>query len=104
MLHLVCGRLLAEDKVANLRRCIRLNLDCADICSVTGRVLSRQTERAWEVARMQVDACRTACLACGEECEQHAEMHEHCRTCADCCRRCAESCDRLLSIIPRAQA
>lgn len=32
---------LAEDMVADLRRCIRTNLDCADICEVTGRVLSR---------------------------------------------------------------
>jgi hypothetical protein len=34
---------LAEDSVTDLARCIRLNLDCADICDVTGRVLSRQS-------------------------------------------------------------
>ena len=35
---------LAEEKLEMLRRCIRLNLDCADLCSATGRVLARQTE------------------------------------------------------------
>lgn len=33
---------LSEEMVAELRKCIRLNLDCADICSATGRVLIRQ--------------------------------------------------------------
>ena len=31
---------LAEDMVAELTQCIRLNLDCADLCETTGRVLS----------------------------------------------------------------
>jgi hypothetical protein len=32
---------LAEDDVAGLRHCIRLNLDCAGICGMTGTMLSR---------------------------------------------------------------
>lgn len=35
---------LSEEAVDGLRKCIRLNLDCADICEVTGRVVTRQTE------------------------------------------------------------
>jgi len=34
---------LGEDMVAELRKCIHLDLDCADMCATTGRVLSRQT-------------------------------------------------------------
>jgi hypothetical protein len=34
---------LSEDMVAELTKCIRTNLDCADICETTGRVLSRHT-------------------------------------------------------------
>jgi hypothetical protein len=34
---------LSEPDVTDLVRCIRENLDCADICDVTGRVLSRHT-------------------------------------------------------------
>ncbi len=31
----------------------------------------------------------------GDECEQHAEMHEHCKVCMESCRRCEEVCNRL---------
>jgi hypothetical protein len=34
---------LSEDMVAELTKCIRTNLDCADICATTGTVLSRHT-------------------------------------------------------------
>ena len=36
--------------------------------------------------------CGLACLACGEECQKHAHMHEHCRICAESCMRCAQAC------------
>ena len=29
---------LAEDMVKSLTQCIRLNLDCADVCNITGRL------------------------------------------------------------------
>ena len=34
---------LSEEMVAELTKCIRTNLDCADLCAVTARVLSRHT-------------------------------------------------------------
>lgn len=88
---------LSEEQVAQLARCIRLNLDCADLCDTTARVLSRQTEYDANVTRALVEACRQACKSCGDECEQHAQHHEHCRVCAEACRRCEQACDRLLS-------
>jgi len=88
---------MSEDRVADLRKCIRLNLDCADICDVTGRVLTRQTEYDAPTSKAQLEACRGACETCAEECERHAEHHEHCRVCAEACRRCAASCQRLLA-------
>lgn len=88
---------LSEEKVADLRKCIRLNLDCADICGVTGAVLTRQTEYDAPTSKAQLQACREICLTCAEECGKHAQMHEHCRICEQECRRCQESCDRLLA-------
>lgn len=88
---------LAEDTVVELSQCIRLNQDCADVCTVTGRVISRQTGTNGDVNRAQLEACRTACRACAEECEKHADMHAHCRTCAEACRRCEQACAELLS-------
>jgi hypothetical protein len=87
---------LSEDGVADLRKCIRLDLDCADICDATGRVLARQTEYDAPTSKAQLESCREACRTCAEECERHAEMHEHCRICAEACRRCGEACDGLL--------
>lgn len=87
---------LSEDGVAELRKCIRLNLDCADICAATSRVLSRQTEYDASVSKAQLEACRQVCATCGEECGRHAEMHEHCRICAEECRGCEAACVRLL--------
>jgi hypothetical protein len=87
---------LAEDMVAELRYCIRTNLDCADICNTTARVLSRQTEPDMGLLRAQLGACVQACKACGDECEKHASMHEHCAVCAASCRQCEEACNALL--------
>ena len=87
---------LSEDQVADLRKCIRLDLDCGDVCEATGRVLTRQTEYDAGVSRAQLTACREACATCAEECEGHAEHHEHCRLCGEACRRCEQACARLL--------
>lgn len=81
--------------LSTLRRCVRLNLDCADICEVTARVLSRQLAADADVLRAQIEACSVACAACAEECESHADTHEHCRACAAACRACEEHCRRV---------
>jgi len=47
--------------------------------------------------RAQLQACALACRTCGDECEAHAEMHEHCRICAEACRECEEACTQLLA-------
>jgi hypothetical protein len=86
---------LAEPMVKDLVTCIRTNLTCADVCDTTGRVLSRDIDDV-AVARAMLQACAEACRACGAECAQHAEMHEHCGVCADACRRCEEACRQLL--------
>ena len=91
---------LSEDSVAELVKCIRTNLDCADICQTTGRVVSRQTEYDANTTRAIVEACVQSCRSCAEECEQHAEHGmEHCRVCAEACRRCEQACQELLSAI-----
>jgi hypothetical protein len=88
---------LGEKMVADLTTCIGTNLDCADVCETTGKVLSRHTAWNPEVARAVLEACATACKACGDECEQHASMHEHCKVCAESCRKCERACRDLLS-------
>jgi hypothetical protein len=82
--------------VAELRKCIRLDLDCADICDVTGRVLTRQTEYDAPTSKRQLESCMEACRTCAAECERHAEEHKHCRICAENCRECEDACRQLL--------
>lgn len=90
---------LGEDTVQKLVRCIRLNLDCADVCESTGHVLTRQTALEQQLARTLMEACAQACRVCAEECERHAGHHEHCRVCAEACRRCEQACNDLLSTV-----
>lgn len=88
---------LSEEKVAEMRKCIRLNMDCADICLTTGRVLTRQTEYDAPTSKAQLQACREICTTCAEECERHSGMHDHCGICAEACRTCAGACEALLA-------
>jgi len=90
---------LAEPSVADLVRCIRRNLHCADVCDATGRLVSRQESP--ELARAILEACLIACRLCAEECGAHAEMMTHCRICAEACRSCADACQELLAALPR---
>ena len=87
---------LAEEDVAALRTCIRLDADCADICAVTARVLSRQTRDDQFLVHRLLQACVRACSSCAEECERHAEHHAHCAICARACRACEQACQRIL--------
>jgi hypothetical protein len=88
---------LGEKNVQDLVRCIRFNLDCADACDAAGRILTRQTAANVDILRATIEACATACRACGEECERHAAHHDHCRICAEACRRCEQACAELVA-------
>jgi hypothetical protein len=89
---------LAEDMAKELTRCIRLNLDCADVCETTGRALSRQVGADTALLRAFAQTCADACRVCAEECERHADMHEHCRVCAEACQRCEQACNELAAV------
>lgn len=88
---------LGEKDTAHLVRCIRENLDCADVCLAAARVISRLTSTDKKLAGDLLRACITACESCRTECSGHAGMMEHCRVCAEACRRCAEACRALLA-------
>ncbi|MER5263986.1 four-helix bundle copper-binding protein [Actinosynnema sp. NPDC002837] len=88
---------LSESSVAELTKCVRTNLDCADICGTTARVLSRHTGYDANISRSLLEACVMACKSCGDECGAHANVHEHCRLCAEACRACERACRELLA-------
>jgi uncharacterized membrane protein len=88
---------LSESSVAELTKCVRTNLDCADVCGATARVLSRHTGYDANISRTLLEACAMVCKSCGDECASHASMHEHCRVCAEACRACEQACLDLLA-------
>jgi len=88
---------LGEPNVTEMVRCIRLCLDCADVCTATAGVTSRPAGYDANVTGPLLEACVAICKSCGDECERHARMHEHCRVCAEACRRCEQACRELLA-------
>jgi hypothetical protein len=91
---------LAEPSVIEMVKCIRLCLDCVAVCTATLGVASRQSSYDASVVKPLLEACVATCKSCGDECERHAPMHEHCRVCADACRRCEQACQKLLDTLP----
>jgi hypothetical protein len=89
---------LGEDNLAEMVRCIRLCLDCTDICTATAAVISRLAEYDASATRPLLEACAAICNNCGDECERHAHM-PHCRICAQACRRCERACRELLEAL-----
>jgi Domain of Unknown Function (DUF326) len=88
---------LGEHNVTEMVACIRLCLDCADVCVATAGIASRQSGWDPNVVRPLLEACAAICRSCGDECERHARHHEHCRICAKACRRAEQACRELLN-------
>jgi hypothetical protein len=72
---------LSEQNLAEMVRCIRLCLDCTDVCTATLGVVSRQTDYDPTITRPLLQACVATCKSCGDECSRHAPHYEHCRVC-----------------------
>ena len=90
---------LGEQNVAEMVLCIRLCLECTDICTATVGVISRPAAYDASVTGPLLEACVASCRSCGDECERHARMHEHCRVCAEACRRCEQACREMLAVL-----
>ena len=78
---------LQEEDVKMMTNCIRLNVECAQICRTTAALIAQEVSYIQEMA----EVCSDVCAACARECEEHE--HEHCKVCAEVCRRCEEVCD-----------
>ncbi|HNR54196.1 MAG TPA: four-helix bundle copper-binding protein [Flavobacteriales bacterium] len=79
-------RCLDEKEIRKMTTCIRTDLDCADMCTLTARYLARNSPHLSGV----LEQCIAICQACEAECRRH-DM-DHCRTCADACAACKAAC------------
>ena len=93
---------LGEEQVAELVQCIRLNMDCADVCLTSGLVAGRRSGGDVPLIQAQLQACELACARCAAECERHVDMHAHCRICAEACRACEAACRAAIASLPKA--
>lgn len=78
---------LEEKEVQMLTTCIKLDMDCAQICTVAAAFIARGSAHAAHILK----ECAEICTLCAEECAKHTHM-EHCKRCAEACSRCAEAC------------
>ncbi len=89
---------LSEDDVKMMARCIRLDIDCAQLCRLAASYMARDSDFADAICI----ACAEVCDACAEECAQHPM--DHCARCAEACRQCAQECRRMTSAMPATAA
>lgn len=78
---------LSEQDAKMMVGCIRLDCDCADICTITARLVTWGSAYAAALLR----ECAEICAACAAECGKHAHM-AHCKECAAACLRCEQAC------------
>ena len=74
--------------LAQLRRCIVLSLDCAQLCKTAHSLLSHGSQFARQVCEITA----TACEATAAECEAQASGQHHFQASAEACRRAAREC------------
>lgn len=88
-----CGRCAAAclqgPNASDMARCVRLDLDCAEICQAAASFLARSSE----LSGVLCQACATVCEACADECAMHSA--DHCQRCAQACRACAAECRKM---------
>lgn len=77
---------LEEEDINRMRRCIKLDIACSEICELTASSLIYAGDFTAEI----LSVCIKACEECAEECSKH--QYIHCLECAKACRMCAESC------------
>ncbi len=88
---------LDEVNVDHMKGCIRMDRDCADICTITARFIARNSMHA----PMMLEQCIALCKACEDECRKHE--HAHCLKCADACHECHQRCAAYLSLVAHLQ-
>ena len=77
---------LEEADPKMMANCIKLDMDCAQICELTAAFISRGSAHADHIKK----ECAEICKKCAEECGKH--NNEHCKACAEACKKCAEAC------------
>lgn len=90
---------LDEPDISRLRRNVRLNLDCADVCGTVARLLARRGEPDLSTLRAMLEACIDICTSCAAENQKHAADYEYCRLTAEIVQACGREAETALNLM-----
>lgn len=77
---------LEEEDIRMMARCIKLNVECSEICGITISSVAMDGDFNREL----LTVCAEACEKCSAECRKHDKLH--CMECAKACEDCARAC------------
>lgn len=78
---------MEEENVYPYRQSMKVTRECADICTLTIRLLERDSMFTSDV----LDICIKASRLCAEECGKFSEIN-YLRECADACHKAEKAC------------
>lgn len=70
-------------------KCVTILRDCADMCVLAAKLMSRNSPHSKQICTICADMCKM----CAKDCE--AFKDEHCKRCAEVCSACAEECRQM---------
>ncbi|QGU09841.1 four-helix bundle copper-binding protein [Leclercia sp. J807] len=80
---------LEEGNLDMMRECIKLDMQCANICRLAAQFMTLNSDSSQALCRL----CADVCQKCGDECGKHE--HDHCQECSRACHHCAEQCRKM---------
>lgn len=90
------------DTGEEMMRCGAMCANVADVATATMHMMLRPSGYDPAVMSSMLTACATLGQACAAECRMHADMHEHCRICAQACEAMVDACRSAMAAIPAA--
>ena len=85
---------LEERSLDTLRKCLKLTVECANVCELTASSIVYEGDFRPEVLAL----CIRACEECRIECSVHNSLH--CVECAALCGECTEACRNYIRTYP----
>lgn len=90
------------DMGEDMAKCASMNNNMADVATTMMRMMMRPMGYDMESMRAMMMACIAMGEACANECRMHADMHEHCRICAQACDAMVMACRNAMSSMQMA--
>ncbi|WP_353893090.1 four-helix bundle copper-binding protein [Proteinivorax hydrogeniformans] len=82
---------LQQPDIRERADCLKILTDCAEMCAMTARFMSRNSEFNKELCYLTMDVCQT----CAEECNRFKDQHS--QGCAEICLQCIDECKRIVA-------